>query len=406
MSTVSYPLAWDLLHHALDRVEAAGHSPIVLSSLPYSAVDHDGHHHDHTGLPFVLVPSGRLIATAIGMRAMLPDPMLVLVGAADSVTLGTNHLIHAARRNMGMILLVLRSDVLDVPEGLDRAGWVETGFGDGAAPAGTPLDWATELQAGMVARGLLTDPDGLAELLVTAHRQAGFSVIGVTADESLPIGIQSRSDWPEFFTSYRQWAERLQKAPAAAVLPPRPRRRDDAPERVEVRVVGLGGQGIKLSGTVLSEAAGIHAGLWATHHGEYGSATRGGPSKVDVVYGARPITYAGADHPDVLVILSDNALTGQRAAVGPRTTLVVDDSLEGEVPAGAVRLPMIRLAREHTGKAIAAGIACLGAVAAYADGITVDQVMAAATARLPGRMAEKNLSALETTYQIAKGAVG
>ena len=54
----------------------------------------------------------------------------------------------------------------------------------------------------------------------------------------------------------------------------------------------MGGQGVKLSGTILSEAAGLGEGLWATHYGEYGSATRGGPSKVDIVMGPTTPTPA------------------------------------------------------------------------------------------------------------------
>ena len=61
--------------------------------------------------------------------------------------------------------------------------------------------------------------------------------------------------------------------------------------RCEVRIAGLGGHGVKLAGTVLSEAAGFHEGLWATQRGDYGSATRGGPSRVDVVLGSDAITY-------------------------------------------------------------------------------------------------------------------
>lgn len=398
----SYADTWGLLQEAFKLAEEGGASPIILSSLPLSV----GEGHRHTRLPLVVVPSGRLIATAIGMRAVLPDHMLVLVGAADNVTLGTNHLIHAARRNMGMIMLLLRSDVLETEAGLDRAGWIETDHGGVPAPAGTPLEWATALDAGVVGRGLLTDPAGLTQLLLEAYEHGGFSVIGVTADRSLPIGIHSTNDWPEYFSAYRRWAEPLLKSGPQQINPPKVEMAEGAPDRVEVRLAGLGGQGVKLAGTILSEAAGIFAGMWATHHGEYGSATRGGPSKVDVVYGARPITYAGADHPDVMVILSEGALMGQSGAIGPQTTLVVDDSLEGDTPEGVIRLPLIRLAREHTGKPIAAGITGLGGVAAFATGLTLEQVKTATAEHLPARIAEKNISAMEAAYELAMATMG
>lgn len=400
--TQTYAGTWALLQEAFEQAEKSGASPIILSSLPLGA----GKGHQHTPMPFILVPSGRLIATAIGMRAVLGDRMIILVGAADSVTLGTNHLIHAARRNMGMILLLLRSDVLDFDAGLDRSGWVETGHAATPTPVGTPLEWATELDAGMVARGLLSDPVGLAKLLVKAHEHGGFSMIGVTNDDKLPIGIQSTNDWPEYFTAYRRWAEPLRKPEHHVPSRARAAMAPDAPSRIEVRIAGLGGQGVKLAGTILSEAAGIFGGMWATHYGEYGSATRGGPSRVDVVYGARPITYAGADHPDVLVILSEGALRSQRHSIGANTTVIVDDSIEGGFPEGALQLPLIRLAREHTGKPIAAGIAGLGSIAAFAEGLSLDHVKAALVERLPSRVADENISALEAAYELAFATTG
>ena len=109
----------------------------------------------------MLGPPGRLIAIAIGLRAALPDTPLLLVGAADSITIGTNHLIHAARRNIGMTLLLLRSDVLPPEHAhLDRIGWGSPANQADLEASGTPLEWATTLQAALVGRGSIQDPEG------------------------------------------------------------------------------------------------------------------------------------------------------------------------------------------------------------------------------------------------------
>lgn len=402
MTENNYTRTWHYLQRVFEEISARGVDPIVLSALPFRT----DQHHDHSRLPFVLVPPGRLIATAIGMRAALPDVMLVLVGAAETVTLGTNHLIHAARRNMGMTLLVLRSDLLSGGDDeLDRSGWIETGHPTGV-PAGTPLDWASALQAGLVARGLISETEELADLLMTTHQRRGFSVIGLTGDSSLPMGIQSTNDWPEYFSAYRKWAAPLRRDDHGLAAVPSTTPDPDAPDRVEVRIAGIGGQGVKLAGTILSEAAGLGAGLWATHYGEYGSATRGGPSKVDVVYGSQRITYAGSDHPDVLVALSAAAVENNASAVGPTTHLVVDEDLDIEAPPGAIEIPIIRLARTHTGKPIAAGVTSLGCIAALADGIDIDEITEVVTGKLPGRIAEKNVSAMAEAHELTKERIG
>lgn len=393
---------WAVLHGAFEHVAEHGAEPVVLSTLAHEP----GHDHPHTRYAFVLGPPGRLVAMAIGLRAALPASPLLLVGAADAFTIGTNHLIHAARRNIGMTLVLLRDDVFDPAESaMDRAD-------PGAHPAGThlegraaPLAWATALGATFVGRASLHDPAQLARLLDEAVASGGFAVVGVTADPSLPTGVLSREDWPEFFGTYRGWSDRLFTVAAGAgdghAAPARPQPPAGAPARIEVRIAGLGGQGVKLAGTVLSEAAAAQ-GLWATQIGDYGSATRGGASSVDVVFGSAPITYPGADHPTVRVALS-KAAAGTGGGSEPALALVVDDRL-APWP-GAMAVPIVSLAREHTGGQLGAGVVALGAVAALTGWPSLDALAAAAARKLPARVTEANVTAMGEAYRLTQQIV-
>jgi 2-oxoglutarate ferredoxin oxidoreductase subunit gamma len=379
---------WTALHDAFERVARVHGEPVVLSTLAHEP----GDGHPHTRFPFVLGPPGRLVAMAVGLRAALPRSPLLLVGAADAVTIGTNHLIHAARRNIGMTLVILRDDVFDPGEAaLDRAGH----HGPTLEPIARPLDWATALGATFVGRARAGDVDGLAAMLNEAVGSGGFSVVGVTSDPSLPAGVLSRAVWPEFFGTYRGWSDTVLADRAGAPAPPaRAERPAGAPTRVEVRIAGLGGQGVKLAGAVLSEAAGAE-GLWATQIGDYGAATRGGSSSVDVVFGAERITYPGADHPDVHVVLTTAAAVAPGASA---RVLVVDDRVQ--TTGDAVRLPIVSLAREHTGGQLSAGIVSLGAVAALTGWPSLDALVAAAHRKLPARAAAANIAALHEAYRI------
>ncbi len=403
MLTLPYSATWESLQATFELVAARGREPIILSSLPYMP---EGDHR-HTPFSLVLGPPGRLIAVAIGLRAALPDVPLLLVGAADSITIGTNHLIHAARRNIGMTLLLLRSDVLPAHEAqLDRTGWGDAANQASLEASGTPLEWAAALQAALVARGSIRDPAGLADLIQEAIEADGFSVIGVTSDPALPLGVVSEVAWPEYFSAYRELVGPLEGTGQARRGIDAPQPRDGAPARVEVRIAGIGGQGVKLSGTILSEAAGLGEGLWATHYGEYGSATRGGPSKVDIVMGAEPITYAGADRPDVLVLLSKGAADANLGSRQAWTHVVVDEGSLDPVPDGALEVPIVRLAREHTGKPIAAGVTSLGCVAALNGAVSLDAVVAAVAKRVPRRAVESNTASLEAAYEFTKNLIG
>jgi 2-oxoglutarate ferredoxin oxidoreductase subunit gamma len=400
---------WQLLLDAICTTMGLGPGrppPIILSSLadlPYE----QGQAARRAPLSFVQGPPGRNIALAIGLRAALPDTPLVLIMNADSVTLGTNHLIHAARRNIGMTLLLLRADVTAGAEAgsHDRMDWSAPYYQPGLESAPAPLAWLTALDAALVGRASLQDPDGLAQLIHTAIETRGFAVLGVTTEAHLELGILSRSAWPEYFDAYRAWTASFAAAPAAREPAPLPAPAARHVPRCALRIAGLGGHGIKLAGTILSEALGRYAGLWTTQRGEYGSATRGGPSQVDVIAGSDPIDYPGADRPDVLVLLSQGAARHYAGTQAPGAVVVADPGEVDPVPPGAASVPMTALARQHVGSPIAAGLVSLGAIAALTDLVSLDSLHRSAAAHVPRRLVDRNLRALEAGYIAAQPAL-
>jgi 2-oxoglutarate ferredoxin oxidoreductase subunit gamma len=392
---------WARLAAVLDAVARrlpADAQPIVLSSLP-------GPLHEAPRMPFSFVhgPAGRNIALAVGLRAARPRTPLVLVMNADGVTLGTNHLIHAARRNVGMTLLLLRAELTKNEGSLDRTSWNVPDYQREIEPPARPLEWVSALEAALVGRANLDDAPSVGELVLRAIHTPGFGVIGITTDASLRTGVLSESRYPEYFESYRDWARPLREVPHRSAAPTPSRRPRNVP-RYEVRIAGLGGHGVKLAGTVLSEAAGFHEGLWATQRGDYGSATRGGPSSVDVVIGSDPITYAGADHPDALVVLSQAACDRHAKALKHGARLVADPADVTRMPEGALAVPITALAREHTGKPIAAGVVALGCIAALTDTVSEESLRRSLAAHVP-RALEENIAACAAGFAATRAAL-
>lgn len=395
-----FATTWQLLMDSTCTVMGLGgdrEPPVILSSLPDLPYPLKG----RAPLSFVQGPPGRIIALAIGLRAALPNTPLVLIMNADSVTLGTNHLIHAARRNVGMTLILLRSEVTETTDRppLDRMQWGLPSYQQDLESAVKPLEWVSALNAAFVGRGSLQDPDGLAAIIHQAIETPGFSVVGVTAGADLEIGVLSQSEWPEYFTAYREWAASFVSAGTglAKGKPALPKSTRHV-SRQEMRIAGLGGHGIKLAGTVLSEAVGLYEGLWVTQRGEYGSATRGGPSMVDVVIGSDPITYAGADYPHVLVVLTQRAADRYASARNPDGHLIADPGEVARLPNGAVPVPIAALAREHVGTPIAAGMVSLGCIAAVSQAVSLDSLRRSVAEHVPRKVMEKNVAALEAGY--------
>ena len=428
----------------LDAIAACaphgGMPPIVLSSasdLPdVQALAGEGNGaRGSTALSFVQGPPGRIVSLAVGLRAALHDTPLVVVMNADSVTLGTNHLIHAARRNYRMTLLLLRSDLTRslMPDALDRAGWSLPEEQRALETPARPLDWAAAMGAAFVARATLRDPAGLATLLREAMATRGLSVVGLVDDADLPIGVLKRSPATEYFDAYRAWRDGIATGTAMILRGASRNCADTSPTvtspviiahtaaspaitssggaapshlpRCEIRIAGLGGHGVKLAGTVLSEAAGLDEGRWATQRGEYGSATRGGPSMVDVVIGSDPISYPAADHPHVMVALTERSAQHYAGAVRPGGWLVVDADEVRHRPPGVLVVAITALAREYTGKPLAAGMVAAGCVAALTGAVTLDCLRARIALHLPAGAAAGNIAACDAGYRAARAAL-
>jgi 2-oxoglutarate ferredoxin oxidoreductase subunit gamma len=165
--------------------------------------------------------------------------------------------------------------------------------------------------------------------------------------------------------------------------------------RYEIRLAGSGGQGLILAGIILAEAAGVHDGKFVCQTQSYGPEARGGASKAEVVIGDAEIDYPKAIQPDVLLAMNQKSLDAFLSDLKPGGLLLVDADLVSEFPASrAVALPFTRIARD-LGRAMAANIVALGALAALTGAVTLPSLMAAVLARVPKGTEELNKKALK-----------
>jgi 2-oxoglutarate ferredoxin oxidoreductase subunit gamma len=164
--------------------------------------------------------------------------------------------------------------------------------------------------------------------------------------------------------------------------------------RYEIRLAGSGGQGLILAGSILAEAAGVYDGKFVCQTQSYGPEARGGASKAEVVISDAPIDYPKAIQPDVLLALNQKSLEAFSADLKPGGLLLVDADLVKEAPAGRVlALPFTRIARE-LGRAMAANIVALGALAQLTGAVSLESLTAAVLARVPKGTEDLNRRAL------------
>jgi 2-oxoglutarate ferredoxin oxidoreductase subunit gamma len=173
--------------------------------------------------------------------------------------------------------------------------------------------------------------------------------------------------------------------------------------RYEIRLAGSGGQGLILAGIILAEAVGIYDGKFVCQTQSYGPEARGGASKAEVVISDAEIDYPKAIQPDVLLAMNQKSLDTFIADLKPGGLLLVDADLVKEVPAsGSLALPFTQIARD-LGRAMAANIVALGALAQVTGVVSLQSLTAAVLARVPKGTEDLNRRALAAGMAAAQG---
>lgn len=173
-------------------------------------------------------------------------------------------------------------------------------------------------------------------------------------------------------------------------------------DRYEVRLAGLGGQGLLLAGQILARAVSLGDGRNAVHTEAYAPLARGAPSKSEVIISDAEVDYPNVEQADFLLAMVQKSYDTYCRDVKPTGMVLVDS--QNVIPApdqvGKVyALPLTTLAQKTAGKAIAASILALGVICAL-TGVVSKQALLKTTLRVaPRGTGEINCRALEAGYE-------
>ncbi len=128
---------------------------------------------------------GRPIPVAEGIRlANHSLPVIVVAGDGDTFGEGTNHFVHAARRNMNITMILHDNQVYGLTTG-QTAPTAKKGFQSKSTPAGVieepvyPLSIALAAGATFVARGFAGDMALTTDLIVQGLNHRGFAFVDI-----------------------------------------------------------------------------------------------------------------------------------------------------------------------------------------------------------------------------------
>jgi len=176
----------------------------------------------------------------------------------------------------------------------------------------------------------------------------------------------------------------------------------------EIRVAGFGGQGVILSAIVLGKAASIHQGEFATMTQNFGPEARGGACSAQLMLSDTPVAYPYVTHPDVMVVMSQEAYSKFAPELKEGGTLLIERDLVRvtDLPAQTkiYSVPATRLA-EELGKRMVLNIVMVGFFTAVTQLLEADAVRKAVADSVPASFKELNLKAFEKGYEYGKAAL-
>ena len=276
---------------------------------------------------------GRSLTYATGIKLANPELKVIVLIGDGGCGIGGNHLIHAARRNIDMTVLVFNNlnfgmtggeHSVTTPPGANtvttRHGHIER-----------PMDVCATVTvngASFVAR-CTSFEKRLPDIITQAINNDGFSLIDIwelctayfvpnnrfskTALETsldelgFDQGILHQEPKPEYTKAYRTAvADRF----GMESLPPQPlptKYTHNLANKLNCIIAGSAGQRIGTSAGVFCRAA-VLSGLWASQQNDYPVTVKSGYSLSEVSLCLDETIYPGFEKPDLMIVLSEEGL--------------------------------------------------------------------------------------------------
>ncbi len=171
----------------------------------------------------------------------------------------------------------------------------------------------------------------------------------------------------------------------------------------EIRIAGVGGQGLVSASVVLAEALGVVRDFEVVQTQFYASNITGGASSGDVIVGDEKIVFPWVLEPDFLVAMAQDAVDAHAAIMRPGTAVIVDDIMATDIaPFGdevAVYWAPLTRTADEVGFRKCANIVALGVLSHLTGLLDLAQISQAVAARAPGKP-DINVKALEAGYAL------
>jgi 2-oxoglutarate ferredoxin oxidoreductase subunit gamma len=174
------------------------------------------------------------------------------------------------------------------------------------------------------------------------------------------------------------------------------------PKRIEVRISGLGGQGVVLAGEILGRAT-AYDGKYVVQTQSYGAEARGSATKSEVIISDSKIGFPKVRKCDVLVAMSQSAVEKHLKDLKEKGTLIVDEDLVKDIPetrAKVFRIPAAKTAKKLLKSKLYANVVILGALTKITGIVKETTVEKAIVDSVHGSAREANIKGFRAGLRI------
>jgi 2-oxoglutarate ferredoxin oxidoreductase subunit gamma len=172
-------------------------------------------------------------------------------------------------------------------------------------------------------------------------------------------------------------------------------------DRTEIRITGLGGQGVVLAGIIIGRAIAVNAGKHATLIQSFGPEARGASCSATLALADEPILYPYIQRPHVLVAMSSEGYAKYAGELCDDGVLIYESDLVKPDPQHGQRaygIPSTRIA-EGLGRLLVQNIVMVGFIAAVTGLVPVEMMRDAVKESVPAGTETLNLKAFDAGWR-------
>ena len=321
---------------AMEQLGYTNHDTVIVSDIGCSGlVDPLFDTHSIHGL------HGRAPALGVGVSLGLDNPnkKVIVIQGDGGVTIGLQHVLEAARRNIDITLVVMNNLLYGMTggqiSGLSTQKFKEQRYFEVDVPPFDIVKLAHASGAAFSARA--TSIKTYTDVLKDAIEVNGFSIVEFSS-LCTSYAFKKLDELQEVFEEAEVY--RNERIPVRAHHKETKSLLDNLriiekkfdskiEKRVGIVLAGSAGGGVQSAAKLLA-TTGMFSGLHSTMKGEYPVTVGTGFSIAEVILSTTPVKYTGLETPDVMIIVSDDGWYKIRGNIQENSTIILDNSLKNE----------------------------------------------------------------------------